>query len=93
MTNKYNKVLYTGVTNDLWRRIEEHKMHLNKGFTNKYNVEKLVHYECFDEPLDAIAREKQIKGGSRQKKISLIEGINPQWKDLYYEVDESLRMK
>jgi len=82
MTNKWNKVLYIGVTNNLWRRVEEHKMHLHKGFTSKYNVEKLVYYEEFDDPSDAIAREKQIKGGSRQKKITLINNMNPKWEDL-----------
>ena len=83
MTNKWNKVLYIGVTNNLWRRVEEHKMHLNKGFTSKYNVEKLVYYEEFNEPLDAIAREKQLKDRSRQKKIDLIESVNKEWRDLY----------
>ena len=69
MTNRYNTVLYTGVTNDLWRRVEEHKLHLIGGFTSRYNVEKLVYYEEFNSSLEAIEREKQIKGGSRQKKI------------------------
>ena len=83
MTNKWNKVLYIGVTNNLWRRVEEHKMHLNKGFTSKYNVEKLVYYEEFNDPSDAIAREKQLKDRSRQKKIDLIESVNKEWRDLY----------
>ncbi len=83
MTNKYNTVLYTGVTNDLIRRIYEHKEKLIAGFTKKYNINKLVYYEIFADINSAIAREKQIKAGSRQKKIDLINSINPQWCDLY----------
>ena len=83
MTNKHNTVLYTGVTNDLIRRVYEHKEKLVKGFTKKYNVNKLVYYEIADEIYYAIEREKQIKGGSRQKKIDLILSMNPEWKDLY----------
>ena len=82
MSNKTNTVLYVGVTNDLTRRVSEHKNHLNKGFTSQYNVNKLVYYESFDGPNEAIAREKQIKGGSRQKKITLINNMNPKWEDL-----------
>ncbi len=70
LTNKHNHVLYTGVTNNLTRRIYEHKEKLVSGFTRKYNVGKLVYYEVCDSPYDAIAREKQIKGGSRQKKLT-----------------------
>jgi len=81
MANRYNNVLYTGVTNDLKRRVYEHKMHLVRGFTSRYNVEKLVYYEATDDIQAAILREKQIKGGSRQKKIDLIMSINPEWKD------------
>jgi putative endonuclease len=83
LTNKNNTVLYTGVTNDLKRRVYEHKAKLIEGFTKKYNVEKLVYYEVFADSYNAIAREKQIKGGSRQKKINLINGMNETWKDLY----------
>ncbi len=86
MTNKYNKVLYTGVTNDLIRRIYEHKNKLIDGFTKKYNVVKLVYYEIFDDPSTAIAREKQIKAGSRQKKIDLINSMNKEWRDLYDDI-------
>jgi putative endonuclease len=86
MTNKYNTVLYTGVTNDLKRRVYEHKSKLGGGFTSKYNITKLVYYEVFDDVNSAIAREKQIKGGSRQKKIDLINGMNSEWKDLYEEL-------
>ncbi len=83
MTNKRNTVLYTGVTNDLKRRVYEHKEKLTEGFTKKYNLTKLVYYEVFDDPENAITREKQIKGGSRQKKISLVNGFNRSWRDLY----------
>jgi putative endonuclease len=75
-------VLYTGVTNDLNRRMYEHKNKVIKGFTQKYNVSKLVYFEETTDAYSAISREKQIKGGSRAKKIALIETINPDWKDL-----------
>ncbi|WP_449417989.1 GIY-YIG nuclease family protein [Phormidium nigroviride] len=83
MTNKYNTVLYTGVTNNLQRRVYEHKSKLIDGFTKKYNIIKLVYYEIFEDIYNAIAREKQIKGGSRQKKIDLVNSFNQEWKDLY----------
>ena len=83
MTNKNNTVLYTGMTNDLVRRVSEHKEKLIKGFTSWYNIIKLVYYEIFGTAYDAIAREKQIKAGSRQKKLDLINKVNPDWKDLY----------
>ena len=83
MTNKQNTVLYTGVTNNLIRRIYEHKEKLVKGFTEKYNVTKLVYYEVFGDVEQAILREKQIKGGSRSKKLALVNGFNAEWKDLY----------
>ena len=83
MTNKKNTVLYTGVTRDIKKRVYEHKEKLAEGFTKRYNITKLVHYEVFDDPENAISREKQIKGGSRQKKIDLIESINRKWEDLY----------
>ena len=86
LTNKRNNVLYTGVTNDLQRRVYEHREKLVSGFTKKYNVYKLVYYEEIESIEAAIQREKQIKGGSRQKKIDLVEGMNPQWRDLYNEI-------
>jgi len=86
MTNKNNTVLYAGVTNDLIRRVYEHKEKLVEGFTGKYNINKLLYYEIFEDPQSAIAREKQIKGGSRSKKIGLIESMNEDWKDLYDEI-------
>ena len=86
MTKKTNRVLYTGVTNNLLRRIYEHKEKLNEGFTKRYNVNKLVYYEIFTDPLSAITREKQIKAGSRKKKLNMITNMNPEWKDLYNEL-------
>lgn len=83
MTNIDNTFLYTGVTNNLKRRTCEHKAGKGSLFTKKYNVQKLVYYEERDDIRSAIAREKQIKGGSRQKKIDLINGMNPEWRDLY----------
>ncbi len=86
LTNKYNRVLYIGVTNDLKRRIYEHKGHYKKGFTQKYNVDKLVYFESFDHPLDAIKREKSLKNLLRRKKEELINKMNPEWNDLYKEI-------
>jgi putative endonuclease len=83
MTNKAHTVLYTGVTNDLKRRVYEHKEKLVEGFTKKYNINKLVYFEIFQDAYGAIAREKQIKGGSRRKKWGLIKSLNPTWEDLY----------
>lgn len=83
LTNRANRVLYKGVTNDLSRRISEHKALVGSKFTSRYKVTKLVYFETFDNPGDAITREKQIKAGSRQKKIDLINGMNPGWVDLY----------
>lgn len=85
-TNKLNTVLYAGVTNNLVRRIYEHKNKIIKGFTFKYNVTKLVFYEIYDDINEAIKREKQIKGGSRRKKLDLIEKINPEYRDLFNEI-------
>jgi putative endonuclease len=127
MTNKKNTVLYTGVTNDLRKRVYEHKEKLAKGFTKRYNVNKVIYYEVFQDSENAILREKQIKhddisptqsvipgltrnpvffwipafagmtpfvainvavhkGGSRAKKIALVNSMNPEWKDLYDEL-------
>ena len=85
MTNKYNKVLYTGVTSNIFKRVNEHKEKLIGGFTSRYNITKLVYYEVFETMPEAIAREKQIKGGSRQKKTELVNSRNPEWNDLYDE--------
>jgi putative endonuclease len=86
MTNALNTVLYTGVTNNLQRRVKEHKSGNGGTFTHKYHTSKLVYYEVGSDIRCAIAREKQIKGGSRQKKIDLINSINPEWEDLYAEL-------
>jgi putative endonuclease len=77
--------LYTGITNDLQRRVYQHKHKLIEGFTSKYNVTRLVYYEVFGDVRDAIAREKQIKGWRRSKKLALIEEMNPKWQDLSEE--------
>jgi putative endonuclease len=83
LTNWNNKVIYVGVTDDLKRRVYEHKNGLIDGFTRKYHVHKLVYYEVCAEIEGVILREKQVKGGSRQKKIGLIDKFNPQWEDLW----------
>ncbi len=83
LSNKHNTTIYTGVTNNIFRRIEEHKSGIGSKFVKRYNILKLVYYEVYSDIRAAIIREKQIKGGSRQSKISLIESYNPDWKDLY----------
>ena len=83
MTNKSNRILYTGVTNDLKRRVYEHEKKLVEGFTKKYNIGKLVYYEVCEDIESAILKEKRIKGGSRQKKIQLVNSMNKEWCDLY----------
>ncbi|MFZ7102101.1 MAG: GIY-YIG nuclease family protein [Peptococcaceae bacterium] len=82
MTNTYNNVLYTGVTSNLKRRVFEHKENIIKGFTSKYKIHKLVYFEEYNEIYDALTREKAIKGGSRKKKIELVETLNEDWRDL-----------
>jgi putative endonuclease len=86
MTNKRNGTLYVGMSNDLARRCYEHKNELTDGFTKKYHLHRLVYYEVHDDPTEAIIREKQIKKWYRKWKIELIEGQNPEWKDLYKEI-------
>ncbi|MCX5666191.1 MAG: GIY-YIG nuclease family protein [Candidatus Omnitrophica bacterium] len=83
MTNKIDSVIYTGVTSNLQKRIYEHKNKMVEGFTSKYNITKLVYFEMFDSIEGAILREKQIKAGSRKKKIELIKSMNPGFVDLY----------
>ena len=83
LANKHNNVLYTGVTNDLIHRVYEHKNKLVVGFTQKYNVDRLVYFEVCSGIVVAIEREKQIKGWSRKKKQDLINTLNPEWDDLY----------
>ncbi len=86
LTNQNHSVLYTGVTTDIVKRIWQHKQKKIKGFTKKYNIDKLVFLEEYDRIDLAIEREKQIKAGSRQKKMDLITGMNPEWKDLYEDL-------
>ncbi len=85
MTNKINTVLYTGVTNDVQRRVVEHKEGLGGGFSKRYQTNKLIYYEMTSSIESAIAREKQIKGGSRQKKVDLINSVNKEWRDLFLD--------
>ncbi|MCL2695161.1 MAG: GIY-YIG nuclease family protein [Clostridiales bacterium] len=82
LTNWNNKVMYVGITNNLERRLYEHKSKLADGFTNKYNVSKLVYYDSTTDVKAAIAREKQIKGWIRKRKDELVEEMNPSWEDL-----------
>jgi putative endonuclease len=89
VTNKNNTVLYTGVTSELRGRVWEHKTKFfEKSFSAKYNCDKIVWYEVFDTIMEAIDREKQIKAGSRKKKLDLINSMNPGWKDLWDEIQE-----
>src|SRR5436190_12512435 len=90
MTNTHHTVLYCGATDNLYRRIQEHKNGLyTNSFTSRYNINKLVYFEIFTLVGDAFTREKQIKGGSRIKKIQLIERINPEWKDLFEQLNSN----
>ena len=86
LTNTRHRVLYTGVCGDLKARVHQHREKLLPGFTNRYNVCKLVYYEAGYDASGAISREKQIKSGSRQKKIDLIDSTNPDWRDLYEDL-------
>ena len=86
LTNERHTVLYTGVTNNLVRRVYEHKEKFVKGFTERYNADILVYYEVAENAEAAISREKQIKAGSRKKKLDLIKSMNPSWRDLYDEL-------
>jgi len=87
MASQRNGTLYTGVTSELPRRAYEHREGLIPGFTSRYGCKLLVWYEGYEVMVDAIAREKQIKGGSRKKKLALIEMLNPQWHDLYEQLE------
>jgi putative endonuclease len=86
LTNQGNTVLYTGVTGDLGARVHQHREKLLPGFTKRYNVSKLVYYEAGYDVAAVTTREKQIKAGSRQKKIDLINRLNPEWRDLYEDL-------
>ncbi|MCK4895043.1 MAG: GIY-YIG nuclease family protein [Calditrichia bacterium] len=84
--SSFKKVLYVGITSNLRRRIWEHREGVVSGFTKKYHIKMLVYYEVHDDPETAIKREKQLKRWRREKKIKLIESMNPEWKDLYEEL-------
>ena len=86
LTNQRNTVLYTGVTGDLRARLQQHREKLLSGFTDRYNVSKLVYYEAGHDASGAIVREKQIKAGSRRKKVDLVNRLNPEWRDLHEEL-------
>ena len=87
MTNSHKNLLYTGITNDLVRRVYEHRYHLDKGsFTDRYNIEYLVYFESTSDVTAAIEREKQIKGWNRKRKEKLIASKNPNWNDLYEQI-------
>ena len=85
MMSNISKMIYTGMTNSLSRRVREHKQKVNDGFTKRYNIHRLVYYEEFQDVRKAIAREKEIKGWRREKKVALIVGLNPKWRDLAEE--------
>ena len=87
LTNWNNKVLYIGITNNLQRRLNEHKHKMIEGFTSKYNLNKLIYFETFEDSLLAITREKELKKWRREKKDKLIMEINPNWKDLSVEFE------
>jgi putative endonuclease len=90
MTNVHNTVLYCGATNDLYERVQEHKNGLySDSFTSRYNINKLVYFETFSLVSDAFVREKQVKAGSRKKKIALIESINLEWQDLFFQLSQN----
>ena len=86
LTNRTNGTLYTGVTSDLPKRIWQHRNKVVEGFSRKYNLTRLVYFELYEDMYQAILREKQIKAGSRQTKIALIEAVNPGWEDLYGDI-------
>ena len=86
MANKRNGTIYTGVTSNLSKRVYEHKNAIGQGFATQYKCKALVYYELFDDMMNAIVREKQIKGGSRKDKIELIEKLNSNWNDLYESI-------
>ena len=86
LTSKNRRVLYTGVTNDLLRRISQHREPNGSDFTHKYHIDLLVYYEVYDDARTAIEREKQVKAGSRKKKLALINAMNPGWIDLAQEL-------
>lgn len=93
LASKRNGTLYLGITNNLLKRVYEHKNNLIEGFTKKYNIHTLVCYEVYNGIYDAIAREKRIKKWNRRWKIELIEKFNPEWEDLYYHLTDKIHQK
>jgi len=93
VSNKKRGSIYTGMTNDLIERVKDHKQKVTRSFTGRYNLDKLVWYETFPTAMEAIKREKEIKGWVRKRKIKLIEKKNPDWKDLYNDLVRSLKRK
>jgi putative endonuclease len=93
VTNKNNSVLYIGVTSNLEGRIWEHRAQLIESFTKRYQCKKLLYYEDFPDPMSAIAREKQLKGWRREKKVGLINRMNPRWDDLFEEITAGYDME
>ncbi len=89
LTTKFNKVLYIGVTNNIWRRVKEHKTKVNSGFTKEYNVSKLVYLEKYDDPTEAIKREKQLKNWKREWKLDLIREDNPDFCEIELDPESS----
>jgi putative endonuclease len=88
LANDTNTVTYTGVTNDLVKRVQQHKNKITKGFTSKYNINKLVYFEAGEDIDGALTREKQIKSWKRQSKVDLVNAKNPDWRDLYEEIEQ-----
>ena len=86
LANKTNVSIYVGVTNDLIKRVYQHKQKLVMGFAEKYGIDKLVYYEVYSDPENAILREKRLKGSSRARKNRLVESLNPEWRELYDEI-------
>ena len=86
LSNKAQTVLYTGITNDLEKRVWEHRSGLGSKFVGRYGLSRLVYFEVFEDPYEAISREKQIKAGPRRRKVALIENSNPGWRDLASEL-------
>ena len=86
MTNRPRGTLYIGVTGDLQRRVWEHRTHAHRGFTDRYNLDRLVWFEHHESPTQAIQREKSLKRWRRQWKLELVESVNPEWRDLWEEV-------
>ncbi len=86
LTNKYKNVFYVGITNDIYGRIWEHKTKTFKGFSSKYNIDRLVYYEIFEDVDEAITKEKKIKRWNREWKVDMINDFNPTWKDLYNDI-------